>query len=165
MSGRNAGDEVIVTAMLDRIERVERLVNVLPQFVSFFHNKAELATKWFHPQCNTGNASFETDDDSNWTGEWTTKDDASKRMIIDEDMGIYFYLEELESLENRPRRLLDSDAMSVRTCGMSKLAPLVIHQHADSDLDPAAAAPSVASGGSGHTHWFPASTCVAATRR
>lgn len=140
------------------------LINVLPQFVTHHHNTAELEKVWFHAKFDTKNVTFEKECDDNWTGEWATEDDALQRMVLKEDAGIDFNLDEVNVFKvQRPRQVVDVNNLKVHTFKMSKQALSAAFQQGESDADSTAAALSSVSGESGHTQQSSNSSCVAAT--
>ena len=172
-SGRNADTEVVATALLDRFTTVQRLFKVLPQFVLFLHedppnddsdkdeNPEEkvfdiehpLVKEWFHPQFEVGIVEFHRDEQKQWTGEWTTEDDAITQGILDEDMGVEIDMNDISSSEHaRPRHIIDSDNMSLMTFGLPPLTQTQPAPPEDSDQESTGAVASTASGSNGQGH-------------
>jgi hypothetical protein len=79
---------VYLTAYNDRKELAAKVVDILPAFIEHMYGR-DLAKKWCHASALgiIQDITFNTDDDGNDTGEWTTKEDDMGIEIINEDMG------------------------------------------------------------------------------
>lgn len=109
---------VYVTAYNDRVELVQRLVDIPPRLVErMLHRDA--AKKWFHATAiaHAPEVDFDTDDDGNWNGAWTTEDDEINQEVLAEDMGIKF--EGLDFMGSSNPVILTTDDASMQSFGMS----------------------------------------------
>ena len=148
-SGRDAGRVVFFTAYKDRADVAEKLIHVLPTFIAWSENKPELKDKWFHPQLEDAEVDFTTDEDGNWTGDWTTEADKMNQRLIDEDMGVTIKFDNLDMLDNASRKIAFSEDLSVKFGVQGQASIADSTQQADSDAESLAAASSLASRGSG----------------
>ena len=67
-SGPDAGSKVYVTVYEDQAELAERLLAILPAFITWKYNKS-IAKKWCVHSMETTEVEFHTDDAGNWTGK------------------------------------------------------------------------------------------------
>ena len=73
---------------------------ILPALIDFKFNR-DIARKWFNADAlhEIDDVFFDTDNAGNWMGTWSTIDDETNQMIMDEDMGVSLALEGLDLLQ------------------------------------------------------------------
>ena len=154
-SGPDAGAKIYITAYEDRIDLAERLIGILPNFIQWKYGE-DVAKQWCGHIVETNEVEFHTDDDGNWTGEWTTEDDRLHAIMLAEDVGYKLQFDNLQMIqqeERRNRSMLRTDEASLATLGMNDLEDGQTQTSATSTVydneDESVAASSTASGGSG----------------
>ena len=120
-SGDDQRDHIVYfTAYKDRSSIAERLVAILPAYIKYVMEEAA-ARAWFHPQaCQMiHEVEFQTNDDGDWLGTWTTAEDDLNQELLDEDMGFHLQLEGLDLLQDDEDSgvLLRADNASVASFG------------------------------------------------
>ena len=158
-SGPDAGAKVYVTVYEDRAELAERLLAILPAFITWKYDES-ITKKWCVHSMETTEVEFHTDDAGNWNGTWTTEDDRLHALMLEEDVGYRLEFDNMQMLaqdERRGRRMLHVEEASLATFNMDantengrQTQPSDISTVYASDADTVAAA-SVASGDSGTT--------------
>ena len=150
-TGQDAGKRVYFTAYEDRIQIVEKIIGILPEFIRFHFND-ETMTAWCGHQVELQDVEFHHDDEGNWLGTWTTADDRLQQDLLDEDMGYKLEFDNLQLVEKDTksrRRILRADDASIQSFHVEQETHLSDNT---TKYDPSVAAASVASGGSGVTN-------------
>ena len=148
-TGQDAGKRVYFMAYEDRIQIVEKIIGILPEFIRFNFNE-ETMTAWCGHQVELQDIEFHHDDEGNWLGTWTTADDRLQQDLLDEDMGYKLEFDNLQLVEKDTksrRRILRADDTSVKSFQVDVEQETHLSDNT-TKYDPTIAAASVASGGS-----------------
>ena len=148
-TGMDAGTRVIITSYKDRSGLVEKLSQILPEYVEYVIDESAKKA-WFHHQTMPQDVEFHTDMEGNWTGAWFTEDDRMNENILQEEMEFDVIFENMDLVANR--RVLDSEDASLVTFQCPDGRSTQSSKNTmNATEDASIAAASTASGGSGIT--------------
>ena len=103
-SGPFAGQRVLVTAYEDRVQVVEQLMYVLPEYINHRFGQEEMKA-WCVHRHELLNVEFIDDENGNFTGNWTTEDDKLNADLLSEDVGYNINIENIDLLnQDQPKR-------------------------------------------------------------
>jgi hypothetical protein len=139
--GRNKGTGTYnITAYNDRHSLAAKVVDILVALFAYQHGR-EAAKHCFHALTLDiiNEVTFNTDDDGNWDGTWTSEEDLLFQDLLAEDMGTDLQIEGIELLETNEDRdqrpLLTVDDASHRSYGTALGRPPAPSQHSGEAAD------------------------------
>ena len=89
--GPNAGCKVLAAVHKDRKALVQSLLNILPSFVKREISEQAMDT-WCHHQTELPQITWNTDENGNWLGTWSTEDDTARNVLIDSNQTLLWRL-------------------------------------------------------------------------
>ena len=114
---------VILTAYKDRAVLAEKLVDILPQFLTFAYGY-DTTKKFMTHQAIQDCPEIEWDSPTyaEWKGTWTTEEERQMKALFEEDMGVAIQMEGLEILQQDAR-----EADRIRTTDDESFASFGTH--------------------------------------